>query len=142
MAERALAGKRYQGIRSFGDCVGKTVIRVEWLKAKDEKQSHPFSFSEAIVFWCEDLPLVVSNYIEFIVNPYYMESGLECVDINEEFRTIIGKKIGGLQYQTANYARISFENGNTVLFGNDIGMGGKHKPIGKYLIEKRNIECI
>lgn len=71
-----------------------------------------------------------------------MESGLECVDISEEFRAIIGKKVGGLRYQTANYASIYFENGNTVLFGNDIGMGGKHKPVGKYLIEKRNIECI
>lgn len=136
MAERALEGKAYQGIRSFRDCVGKTVTRVEWLKGKDENQPHPCSFSESLVFWCEDMPLVVRNYIEFMVNPYYRESGLECMDISGEFQSIIGQKVRGLQYQTANYARMSFENGVSILFGNDIWMGGKRKPVGKYLIGK------
>lgn len=137
MAERAINGKAYQGIRSFRDCVGKTVTRVEQLKAKGEKQTHPCSFSEAIVFWCEDMPLVASEYIEFMVNPYYREDDLECVDISETFRSIIGQKVRGLRYQTANYARLSFENGESVLFGNDIWMGERRKPIGKYFIGKK-----
>ncbi|MBQ2412516.1 MAG: hypothetical protein II313_03725, partial [Anaerotignum sp.] len=136
MAERALKGKIYQGIRSFRDCVGKTVTRVEQLKAKDEQQIHPCSFSEFIVFWCEDMPLVVSNYIEFMANPYYRENGLECMDISEEFQSIIGQRVRGLRYQTANYARMSFENGESILFGNDIWMGERRKPVGKYLIGK------
>jgi len=136
MAERALNGKAYQGIRSFRDCVGKTVTRVEQLKAKDENQPHPCSFSEAIVFWCEDMPLVAAKYIDFIVNPYYMEYGLECIDISDAFHPVIGQKVRGLRYQTANYARISFEDGNSVLFGNDIWMGERRKPVAKYLIGK------
>ncbi|MBR2852335.1 MAG: hypothetical protein IKB91_08125, partial [Anaerotignum sp.] len=137
MAERALNGKDYQGIRSFRDCVGKTVTRVEWLKGKDENQPHPCSFSEAIVFWCEDMPLVAAKYIDFIVNPYYMEDGLECVDISDAFQPVIGQKVRGLRYQTANYARISFENGNSVLFANDSWMGGRHDTVGRYLIGEK-----
>ena len=137
MAERALNGKAYQGIRSFRDCVGKTVTCVEQLKAKDEKQTHPCSFPEAIVFWCDDMPLVASKHIDFMVNPYYMKDGLECVDISEVFQPIIGQKVRGLRYQTANYARISFEDGNSVLFGNDSWMGGKHETVGRYLIGKK-----
>ena len=137
MAERALNGKVYQGIRSFRDCVGKTVTRVEWMRGKDENQPHPCSFSEAIVFWCEDMPLVVSNHIDFMVNPYYMEDGLECIDISEAFQPVIGQKVRGLRYQTANYARMSFEDGNSILFGNDSWMGGRHKPVGKYLVGKK-----
>ena len=137
MAERALEGKAYQGIRSFRDCVGKTVTRVERLKGKDETLMHPCSFSEGLVFWCEDLPLVVLNYIEFIVNPYYQERGLEWEDISEEFAAVLGKKVRGLRHQTANYARMSFEDGTSILFGNDIWMGERREPVGKYLIGKK-----
>lgn len=137
MAERVLNGKAYQGIRSFRDCVGKTVTRVEQLKVKDEKQTHPCSFSEAIVFWCDDMPLIVSKYIDFMVNPYYRVDSLECVDISDAFQPVIGQKVRGLRYQTANYARISFEDGNSVLFGNDSWMGERHETVGRYLIGKK-----
>lgn len=107
LANRALKGKKYSGIRAFRDCIGKTVLKVERLK---EKSRQGDTIRVSYLLHCEDMRLVANDYVEFIVNPYAYEEAIEIEDVSMEFEKIIGTKVRGLRYFNSSLARLSFDN--------------------------------
>jgi hypothetical protein len=141
MAERALAGKEFRGIRSFRDCVGKRVTKVERLfTEEDAALSDPNDFTGSVIFWCEELPLVIPSGIVFIVDPFYREEHGECKDISESFGTIIGNKVRGLRFRSANEARINFEDGFSILFQNNYPMEENQQWFASYQVEEASVK--
>jgi len=114
LAERALAGKKYSGIRAFRDCVGKTVSKVERIKEKGVRGD---KVRTSYLLHCEDMHLVASDCIEFIINPYAREESIEIEDVSDEYGDIIGAKIRGLRYFNSSLAKLSLDNGYAMQIG-------------------------
>lgn len=114
LADRALAGKEYSGIRAFRDCVGKTVSQVERIK---EKSLQGDQWRYSYLLRCEDMDLVARDYIEFIINPYARETAVEIEDVSDEYREIIGAKVQGLRYFNSSLAKLNFDNGYAMQIG-------------------------
>lgn len=114
LAERALVGKKYSGIRAFRDCVGKTVSKVERIKEKGVRGD---KVRTSYLLHCEDMHLVASDYVEFIINPYAREEAIEIEDVSDEYREIIGAKIRGLKYFNSSLAKLSLDNGYAMQIG-------------------------
>ena len=124
LAERALAGKKYSGIRAFRDCEGKTVSKVERIKEKGVRGD---KVRTSYLLHCEDMHLVASDYVEFIINPYAREEAVEIEDASNDFSDIIGAKICGLRYFNSSLAKLSFDNGFAILIGDVCSKATKEK---------------
>lgn len=115
LVQRAFDGRKYLGIRAFRDCVGKTVLKVERIKKKGVRRDE---VRTSYLLHCEDMHLVVSDYVEFIINPYAREEAIEIEDVSDKYCDIIGAKIRGLRYLNSTLAKLSFDNGYAVQVGN------------------------
>lgn len=112
MIERHQNGKEYKGIRAFRESVGETVTKVEKLKVLyDDKERTSY------LMLCGDKQLIVSDYIELMVNPYIRGEALEIADVSDEFQCIIGAKVRGLRYYNSSLAKLSFDNGYAIVLG-------------------------
>lgn len=118
MIERHQNGKEYKGIRAFRDSVGETVNKVEKLKVliNDKERT-------SYLLICGDKHLIVSDYIELMINPYVRDEALEIEDVSADFRCIIGAKVKGLRYLNASLAKLNFDNGYTITLGSNDSMG-------------------
>ena len=122
MAQRALSGEKYSGIRAFRDCVGKTVSKVERIKEKGVRGE---KIRTSYLFHCEDMHLVASDCVEFIVSPYARDEALEIEDVSDEYHDLIGAKVHGLRYFNSTLARIKFDNGFALLVGDTCSEANK-----------------
>ena len=106
MIERAQNNRPYKGIRSFRPCVGKTVTAIEKIGGKKNDQ---FGF---LIIWCGETPLVISKYVDAIIDPYCMNgvSATDKIDLSNEYNQIIGTKIRGLRFLRHNKAHFNFDN--------------------------------
>lgn len=114
MVERHQNGKKYKGIRAFREVVGETVTKVEKLKVLNDNEER-----NLYLMFCGDMQLIVTEYVELIVNPYVRDEALEIIDVSEEFQSIIGVKVKGLRYYNSSLAKISFDNGYTIVIGSN-----------------------
>ena len=113
MIKRHQEGKKYKGIRAFRDSVGETVTKVEKLKVYDDQNKKRVSY----LLHCGEKHLVVSDYVELMVNPYVREEAIEVEDVSDEFKCFIGSKIRGLRYMNASLAKLNLDNGVALLIG-------------------------
>lgn len=113
MVDRHQKGKAYKGIRAFRDSVGEAVSKVELMKVYDVRGNVRTSY----LLSCGEKELVVSDYVEFIVNPYAREEAIEIRDVSDEYRCLIGAKVKGLRYYNDSLAKLSFDNGYALLVG-------------------------
>jgi hypothetical protein len=117
------------------------VTKVERLfTEEDAALSDPNDFTGSVIFWCEELPLVIPSGIVFIVDPFYREEHGECKDISESFGTIIGNKVRGLRFRSANEARINFEDGFSILFQNNYPMEENQQWFASYQVEEASVK--
>lgn len=124
MVDRHQKGKAYKGIRAFRDSVGEAVSKVELMKVYDVRGNVRTSY----LLSCGEMELVVSDYVEFIVNPYAREEAIEIRDVSDEYRCLIGAKVKGLRYYNDSLAKLSFDNGYALLVGNaDYSQGNERK---------------
>lgn len=113
MVDRQQKGKSYQGIRAFRDAIGDTVTKVEKL----EVLNHKNEIRRSYLFSCKEHQVIVSDYVEFMVNPYVRDEAISIVDVSEEFMPIIGANIRGLRYFNSSLAKLNFDNGFALLVG-------------------------
>lgn len=124
LAERVQNGKPYRGIRAFRYSVGAIVERIEKISIK-RKTSDGEIIRTSYAICCKDNDLIVSDYVDFIVNPYSREEAIEIVEVTEEFSKIVGARIKGLRYQNNAQARLNFDNGYSLLVQSNASMGNK-----------------
>lgn len=134
-------GQPYEKINTYHDCVGKKLEHVGFL-GKDNlchDENGLIKFNDSLVFWFDSLPLVVSKYIEFVVNPYTVEENKKSVtDTDNCFSSLLGACLQSIVYLNQSTCYMEFDNGQRLLF-TGIGSGDKERT---GLVEIRESEKI
>ncbi len=114
-------GKDYNSIESFHKCIGKTVTKVTAIGGKSclKRKGDITEFYDKFIVWFGDIPLVVSNYIEFVVNPVFAEDNKnKIIDVSAYFEGIIGSKLENVRFIDEITCYFDFDNGHRLLFSN------------------------
>ncbi len=116
MIKAAEAGKDYHLISSYLDCIGKKLTNVSAVSSSEQgpvfcKNGSNY-FKEPLVFWFGDIPMVVKEITEFIVDPLLIgELQDQIVPAGQYFDKIIGSSLAKLQYVNDNTSFLDFDNG-------------------------------
>lgn len=115
------AGKDYHSIRSFLDCLDLTLTSVSAIKTNEayplQKKANITHFSDSLILWFGKMPLVVNKYVEFVVNPVYVEDNKnDLSDVSTDFAPIIGAKLLKVRYIDSCTCYLEFSNGYRVIF--------------------------
>ena len=111
-----MAGKPYIGIRAFDECIGRSVKKIEIIALDGEVVRDKDGFKGAMVIWADDKPLVISDYLDMMVNPYSLSETTDRQDISEELPELIGKKIRWMHFAYYGMAEITFDTGERLVF--------------------------
>lgn len=111
------AGKDYQRICTFEDCVGQTLLGAEIISSKSAISKPPLTaFDGHLVLWFGDKPLVISKYIDFVVNPvFFAENKEKSVAADFYFRSLINAKLTRFVFVDQCTAQLQFDNGMYLL---------------------------
>ena len=118
MVEAFLKGESYKGIRAVDEAYGKIITSVQKITRRNEDKTET-----SYVIWCGSTPLIVSEYIEFIVNPYTPGKAETTEDISEDCSDLIGREIKGLTFISPSSAILEFTDGSYAEFFNDTAFG-------------------
>jgi len=153
MAEANLAGKDYNSIENYFVCIGKTLTAVSALKTGGtislQDEGAISVYTEPLIMWFGDKPLVVSCYTDFVVNPVYIDDKkTDLSDATAVFSSLVGATLQKVQYIGTTICCFEFSNGRRLFFASrDIG---DRKRVGtfeirvisnKVDIEQLNIDC-
>lgn len=136
MAEANLAGKDYNSIDSYFACIGKPLTSVSAVNVGGnptlQAEGDVSVYTEPLIMWFEDKPLVISCYTDFVVNPVYADDKKDSLaDVTAVFSSLVGAAL-----QEVQYCCFEFSNGRRLLFASrDIGDG---KRIGTFDIRADN----
>ncbi len=115
------AGKDYHSIHGFEDCIGEPLIRADFIPAREgasvSRRDRLTFFDGQIVLWFGRKPLVVSKYIDFVVNPIIVgenKESLACVDA--AFESVLNAKLREFLFVDQSTAKLLFDNGMGLLF--------------------------
>lgn len=136
MIERHQNGKDYHGIRAFRDAVGMEITKVEKIAIEDSMSGE--NMFEGLIFWSHEIPIVANKNPEIYIYPQILEEARERIDVSVEFSTIIGRKVKGLQFTSATFARLKFDNDITVILCNNYLMNKDKKRVARYKITNGN----
>ncbi len=141
MTEANIAGKDYNSIDNYVTCIGKPLTAVSAIRNGDTltlQNEGVFSvYSEPIVMYFEDTPLVISIYSDFIVNPVYADDKKnELCDVTGVFSSVIGATLKEVQYIGTTICCFEFDNGQRLFFaGRD---SGNKKRVGIFEIRAKD----
>ena len=130
MISRASDCQPYRGIRDFHDAKGLKVTKVEMITS-DKKAEDEHSIGEGLILWCENVPLVINEYVEVRIDPYATEAKTE--DASEEYKDIIGMMVKELRYKSQSSARLHFYGSKYIFFESQLV--DKGDPITKGIIK-------
>ncbi len=121
IAKAYIEGKDYHTIRSYFDCIGLTLTAASAVNSGGghplQKKGHILQFSDSLVLWFGNTPLVVKKYIEFMVNPLYTdENSASLRDASSEFDPLLGAKLQRVRYIDSATCYLEFSNGYRLLF--------------------------
>lgn len=121
MAEAYLAGKDYNGVDSYFACIGQKLTSVSAVSIQKEKGISVYT--EPLVLWFGDKPLVASCYTDFVVNPVYVDEKRETLkDVSSAFSKLIGSTLQEVRYLGLTACYLEFSNGKRIIFASrDIG---------------------
>ena len=117
------AGKDYRPICAFDECIGEALTRAELIPSDENKSIvnyGPLSlFDGQIVFWFGSKPLVISKYIEFVINPLAVdESKDKTISVDEYFRPLLNAHLNEFVFIDQCTAQLLFDNGMYLLLSN------------------------
>ena len=151
MTEANIAGKDYNAIDNYFACIGKPLTAVSAINVGGKSALYDEGavsvYSEPLILWFENKPLVVSCYTDFVVNPVYADDKKnDLADVTTAFSSLIGTTLKEVQYIGTTICYFEFSNGKRLFFASrDIGDG---KRVGTFDIladsKKVNVEqlCI
>lgn len=153
MTEANIAGKDYSSIDNYFACIGKNLTSVSAINVGGKSALYDEGaisvYSEPLIMWFEDKPLVVSCYTDFVVNPVYADDKKDSLsDVTAVFSSLIGATLQEVQYIGTTICYFGFSNGKRLFFASrDIG---DRKRVGtfdiladskKVDVEQLRIEC-
>lgn len=116
VAEANVSQKDYNSIRCFSDCIGLELSAVsadinDCGKLSISSNSVR-SFDRALVMWFGSTPLVISPYVEFVVDPIYVsENRTALVDVSGDFSPLIGGVLLDVRYCDSTICYLEFSSG-------------------------------
>lgn len=137
MAKAKMAGKDYNAIDSYFACIGEKLTSVSAVKCGEtitlQKDENIAVFTEPIILWFGEKPLVADCYTEYVVNPVYSEDRKgEFVDVTSIFSELVGTELKEVRYLGTTICYFEFSNGNRVIFSSrEIG---DRKRVGTFEI--------
>ena len=147
MTEANIAGKDYNAIDNYFACIGKPLTAVSAINVGGKPALYDEGavsvYSEPLILWFEDKPLVVSCYTDFVVNPVYADDKKnDLADVTAAFSSLIGTTLKEVQYIGTTICYFEFSNGKRLFFeSRDIG---DRKRVGAFDIpagsKKVNVE--
>lgn len=127
MTEAYIAGKDYNFIDNYFACIGKKLTSVSAIHIGGKPALHDEGaisvYSEPLIMWFENKPLVISCYTDFVVNPVYADDKKDSLaDITTVFSSLIGATLQEVQYIGTTICYFEFSNGKRLFFASrDIG---------------------
>lgn len=147
MTEANIAGKDYNAIDNYFVCILKTLTAVSAINVGGKPALYDEGavsvYSEPLILWFENKPLVVSCYTDFVVNPVYADDKKnDLADVTATFSSLIGTTLKNVQYIGTTICYFEFSNGKRLFFASrDIG---DRKRVGTFDIladsKKVNVE--
>lgn len=153
MTEAYIAGKDYNSIDNYFACIGKSLTSVSAINVGGKPALHDegaiSGYSEPLIMWFEDKPLVISCYTDFVVNPVYADDKKDSLaDVSTVFSSLIGATLQEVQYIGTTICYFEFSNGKRLFFASRDN--GDRKRVGtfdiradskKVDVEQLRIEC-
>ena len=125
----AEAGKPFDWITTYHDCIGKRLDRVEFIgDGRLQTAGNAVAgFDGSLVFWFDGMPLVISNNVEFIVNPNTVKDNPNSsTNVDDVFPSLIGSALLDLTYIDQITCFLDFDNGKR-LFITSIDDGAEER---------------
>ncbi len=121
MTEANIAGKDYTAIDNCFACIGKTLTSVSAINVGGKPALYDEGaisvFSEPLILWFGDKPLVASCYTDFVVNPLYADDKKnDLADVTTAFPSLAGTTLKEMQYIGATICYFEFSNGKRLFF--------------------------
>lgn len=138
MTEANIAGKDYNAIDHYLASIGKRLTSVSAINICGKLALYDEGaisvYSEPLIMWFENKPLVISCYTEFVVNPVYVDDKKDnLADVTSVFSSLIGATLQDVQYLDTTTCYFAFSNGKRLFFASrDIGGG---KQVGTFEIQ-------
>ena len=135
MTEAFVAGKDYNSVDHYQACIGRPLTSVFAADLGQGPALHRDGdasvYSEPLVMWFEDKPLVVNCYTELTVNPIYANEKKDSLcDVTEELGSLVGATLEKVQYIDDITCYLEFCNGKRLFFSSrDTGKG---KRVGTF----------
>lgn len=110
-------GKDYQSICTFEDCIGQPLLGAEIISSKSVICKPPLTaFDGHLVLWFGDKPLVISKYIDFVVNPVYaMDNKPKTAPADQYLQPLLYAKLSRFVFVDQCTAQLQFDNGMYLL---------------------------
>ena len=128
LIEEAQMGTDYHAIYSLDQCVGKRLCKIETAQIYEDN---------TMILQFEDFPVVVSKYIDFVVDPIWAQQAKNVVNLTGEYSSVLGAKLSGFRFFNYRIASLQFENGKELLFYQDL-RGDKIQETKTAVLENRN----
>lgn len=154
MTEAYIAGKDYNAVNTYFTCTGQPLTAVSAIKDGEDStlknEGNLSAFSEPLVLWFGDKPLIAGCYTDYVVNPVYVDDKKDVLtNVSSAFSSLIGATLKEVQYIGSTICFLEFSNGMRLIFASrEIG---DRKRIGTFEIrpvgnavdaEQLKIECI
>lgn len=123
IANAAEAGKDYNAIDCYLECIGKQLTGVSAVFSEGEaslrRDGEITMFSGPLVLWFGERPLVINKYIESVIDPVFVADHKDAIcPADAHFERIIGSKLVRLQYVDGNTCFLDFDNEVRLLLTN------------------------
>lgn len=119
--EAVQEGKDYHSIDCYLECIGKELTGVSVIVPDNavsiSNMDALSTFSEALILWFGNTPLVISNLVEFVINPIAVDEYADrCQKADNLLAPILGHALRNVQYFSADSCFLEFDNGIRLIF--------------------------
>lgn len=113
-------GKDYHSICTFDGYVGEPLLRADVISAKPILHKGTVTgFDGHLVLWFGEKPLVISKYVDFVVNPVLVqEKRTKTVAVDRDIAPLLHARLNGIVFIDSCTAQLQFDNGKYLLISN------------------------
>jgi len=117
LVEAFEAGKDYRSIGTFEDCLGERLRRAEFVSAVPPIDRPPLTaFKGHMILWFGERPLVISKYIDLVVDPVFAEAHrAEAAEADRYLSQVLGAVLVRFVFIDQCTAGLQFDNGAWLL---------------------------
>lgn len=139
MTKANIAGKDYNSIEHYFACIGRPLTSVSAIHIGGKTALHEEGdvsvYSEPLIMWFEDKPLVISCYTDFVVNPVFADNKKDnLADVTTAFSSLIGAALQEVQYIGTTICYFEFSNSKRLFFASR-DIGDRRCPIKRTLLK-------